>query len=251
MRNFAFVRMRAVSQRVLMQLMRDRRFLVLSIVAPLLVVYLLRVFFDSVDTPIFDPTVFIVPVGAFIVHFITYILCAIVLVRERTAHTLSRMFVNGYQQAEIIGGYLMAYSGLATVQSSLVLIELNLLFDLGYGIQTWLSLYLVIWLLAIISIALGIFLSNFARNEGQVFPFIPLVIFPSVFVSGLIVSVDNMPNWAQALSRVTPLYYANQTIQALIEPGGTLGNGLEHLIVLPIYGLIVLVLATLTLREME
>lgn len=245
-------RARAVAFRVGTQLIHDRRFLVLSIMAPLLVVYLLKVFFESTTaTPLFNPTVFVVPVGAFIVHFITYILCAIVLVRERTAQTLSRMFVNGYQQPEIIGGYVMAYTTLATVQSLLVLTELQLLFDLGYDIGTWFLIYVVIWLLAIISIALGIFLSNFARNEGQVFPFIPLVIFPSVFVSGLIVPVGNMPDWAQVLSRITPLYYANQTIQELIKPNGSLGDGLETFLLLPVYAIVVLTLATLTLRELD
>lgn len=244
-------RTRAVAFRVGTQLIHDRRFLILSIAAPLVVVYLLKVFFDSATSTIFNPTVFVVPVGAFIVHFITYILCAIVLVRERTAQTLSRMFVNGYQQSEIIGGYVIAYTILATIQSFLVLTELQLLFDLGYNLGTWFSIYLVIWLLAIISIALGIFLSNFARNEGQVFPFIPLVIFPSVFVSGLIVPVSKMPGWAQALSRVTPLYYANQTIQEIIKPDGSIGSSFSTFLLLPLYALIVLILATLTLREMD
>ena len=244
-------RARAVAFRVGTQLIHDRRFLVLSIVAPLVVVYLLKVFFESATTPLFNPAVFVVPVGAFIVHFITYILCAIVLVRERTAQTLSRMFVNGYQQPEIIGGYVMAYTTLATMQSLLVLTELQLLFDLGYDIGTWFLIYVVIWLLAIISIALGIFLSNFARNEGQVFPFIPLVIFPSVFVSGLIVPVSNMPDWAQVLSRITPLYYANQTIQELIKPNGSLGDSLNTFLLLPVYAIVVLTLATLTLRELD
>src|SRR5579859_4792015 len=51
----------------------------------------------------FEPTQIAVPLGAFIVHLITYLLCALVLVRERTAQTLGRMFVSGYRQFEIIG----------------------------------------------------------------------------------------------------------------------------------------------------
>lgn len=241
----------AIMRRVLAQLIRDRRFLVLSVLAPFTVIYLLKVFFESAETPFFDPTSFVAPVGAFLVHFITYVLCAIVLVRERTAHTLTRMFVNGYRQHEIIVGYVLAYTTLATVQSLIVLTELNLLFDLGYSFGTLLSLYVVIWLLAIISIALGILVSNFARNEGQVFPFIPMIIVPNVFVSGIIVPVDRMPEWAQVLGWFTPLYYANEVIQEIILPNQSLLDSLDRLVVLPIYGLAVLVLATLTLREMD
>lgn len=187
----------AIASRALRQLVHDRRFMALSLVAPLAIVYFFKLFFDGLASPMFQPTRYTVPIGAFIVHFITYLLCAIVLVRERTAQTLARMFVNGYRQSEIIGGYLAAYTLLATLQSFLVLGALSLLFELRYSARTYLSLYLVIWLLAVISIALGIFVSNFARNEGQVVPFIPLIIFPSVFLSGLIINVDRLPGWAQ------------------------------------------------------
>jgi ABC-2 type transport system permease protein len=239
----------AVAGRVLRQLVHDRRFLALALVAPLLIIYLLKVFFDSFASPFFQTSRYIVPIGAFIVHFFTYVLCAIVLVRERMAETLARMFVNGYTQANIIGGYVLAYSGLATIQSLLVLSEMSWLFDLSYGWETLLSLYLIIWLLATFSIALGMLVSNFARTEGQVFPTIPLIIMPSVFVSGIIIAVDSLPLWAQWLSYGTPLRYANDVIQNLIQTGGSLADDWTALAALPLFGLAVLALATLTLRE--
>src|SRR5687767_14210332 len=104
------------------------------------------------------------------------------------------------------------------------------------------------WLLSVISMALGIFVSNFARNEGQVFPFIPLVILPSVFLSGLIVSVEKLPEWAQWLGHVTPVFYANNAIKQVISAEG---GGWGDLAILPLYGVVVLVLATLTLREQD
>lgn len=242
----------AVAQRVLRQLAHDRRFLGLSLVAPVLIIYMLKLFFDSAESsPFFQPTQFIVPVGAFIVHFITYILCAIVLVRERTAETLARMFINGYGRFEVIGGYVLAYTALATVQSLLVLGELNLLFELDYGLETLFSMYLVIWLLAVISIALGIFISNFARSEGQVFPFIPLVTIPAIFFSGVVVPIERLPEWASRLGFLSPLYYANQVLQHLIKPGGALADDPANLIGLPLYGLVILALATLTLQETD
>jgi ABC-2 type transport system permease protein len=241
----------AVARRVLRQLSHDRRFLGLSLVAPLVILYVSRAALDSFNTGFFDITRFVVPIGAFVVHFVTYILCAIVLVRERTAHTLARMFVNGYRQADIIGGYVLAYTCLATLQSLLVLIALNLLFHLAYPVSILLSIYLVIWLLAVISICLGIFVSNFARTEGQVFPFIPLVTVPGIFLSGLVIPVESLPRWAQWLSHLTPLYYANHIIQRLILPNAALVDNWARLAALAIYGLAVLSLATGTLRESD
>ncbi len=243
-------RTRAVATRVLKQLAHDPRFLVLSIAAPLLVIYISKAALDSFNVPFVDISQFVVPIGAFIVHFATYILCALVLVRERAAQTLARMFVNGYRQAEIIGGYVLAYTCLATLQSILVLGELSLLFHLNYPAAVLLSVYVVIWLLAVISICLGIFVSNFARNEGQVLPFIPLVTVPGIFLSDVIFPVSMFPKWTQWLSHATPLFYANQIIQRLIHDG-TLAENWTRFAALVLYGAIVLVLAMRTLRESD
>ncbi len=241
----------AIAARVLRQLVRDRRFLTLTIFAPLVVIYIIKAAIDTFDVPFVNISAFVVPIGAFVVHFDTYILCAIVLVRERTAQTLARMFVNGYNRAAIIGGYVIAYTCLGTLQTLLVLTELWLLFHLSYPVATLLSLYLVIWLLAVISICLGIFVSNFARSEGQVLPFIPAVTVPGIFLSDVIFSVDKFPRWMQALSHATPLFYANKIIQNLIRESGTLAGNWERVGLLLAYGLAVLVLATETLRELD
>jgi ABC-2 type transport system permease protein len=107
------------------------------------------------------------------------------------------------------------------------------------------------WLLAMISILLGIFISTSPQNEGQVFPFIPLVTLPTVFFSGVILPVERLPEWTTRLSVLTPLSFANRVIQNLIQPGGTLADDWGSLLALPLYGLIVLSLATLTLRERD
>jgi ABC-2 type transport system permease protein len=240
----------AVAQRVLHQLARDPRFLALSLTGPLLILYISKAALDTFDVPFLNISQFVVPIGAFVVHFATYILCAIVLVRERTAETLARMFVNGYRQKEIIGGYVIAYTCVATLQSVLVLGELSWLYHLNYSGRTLFSIYVVIWLLAIISICLGIFVSNFARNEGQVLPFIPMVTIPGIFLSDLIFSVDRFPIWARWLSRGTPLFHANKVIQALTH-GGTLADSWRQVGTLILYGGIVLLLATRTLRESD
>jgi ABC-2 type transport system permease protein len=110
-------------------------------------------------------------------------------------------------------------------------------------------LFVVVWLLAIASVMLGIFVSTFARHEGQVFPFVPLIILPSVFLSGLLVDVDELPTWADWLGHVFPLFWANDVIQDLIESGWTFEDVQGSLTVLAGYSVALLVLASRTLRE--
>jgi len=248
---YALNRTLVITSRVLRQLSHDRRFLALSLVGPIVIVFFLKLFFDSLEGPGLVVSRYIVPVGAFIVHFLTYILCSLALVRERTSQTLARMFVNGFRRTEIILGYLLAYTLLATLQSLIVLVELAFFFNLNYSFGTQASIYLIIWLLAVISIALGIFLSNFARNEGQMLPTIPLIILPSVFLSGMLIAVDKLPEWVQWISRLTPLFYANNVIQKLIKPTGNIGDDWGSFIGLLVYGLIIMLLASLTLQERE
>jgi len=106
-------------------------------------------------------------------------------------------------------------------------------------------------LLAIASVMLGIFISTFARNAAQVFPFIPLVIVPSVFLSGLLVNVALLPGWAQGVGHLFPLFYANSIIQQIIVPGGSLKAVWGNLVVLLGYSAVLLLLASRTLRETE
>jgi ABC-2 type transport system permease protein len=236
-----------VAGRVVRQLLRNPRFLVLSVAAPLVIVYLLKIFFDTLPET-FDVARYAVPVAAFLVHFLAFLLCAISLVQERTMGTMERMFVNGFRRTEIIAGYVLGFLGLATFQAVAGLAEAIWLFELDYDEET---LFVVVWLLAIASVMLGIFISTFARHEGQVFPFVPLIILPSVFLSGLLVDVEELPTWADWLGHAFPLFWANDVIQDVIESGWTFEDVQGSLAVLVAYSVALLLLASLTLREVE
>lgn len=239
-----------VARRVVRQLLRNHRFLALSIMAPLVIVYFLKLFFDTMPE-MFDTARYAVPVAAFLVHFLAFLLCAIALVQERTAGTMERMFINGFRRTEIIGGYVLGYLGLATFQAVAALTEVVWLFELDYEWETLLTLFGVVWLLAIASVMLGIFVSTFARHEGQVFPFVPLIILPSVFLSGLLMDVEDLPAWAEWLGHALPLFYANNVIQEVIQSNGSLEEVWGNLVILAGYGVALLLMASRTLREVE
>lgn len=239
-----------VARRVVRQLLRNHRFLALSIIAPLVIVYFLKLFFDTMPE-MFDTARYAVPIAAFLVHFLAFLLCAIALVQERTVGTMERMFINGFRRTEIIGGYVLGYLGLATFQAVAALTEVIWLFELDYEIETLLTLFGVVWLLAIASVMLGIFASTFARHEGQVFPFIPLIILPSVFLSGLLMDIEDLPTWAEWLGHALPLFYANNVIQEMIQDNSSLDEVWGNLVILAGYGVALLFMASRTLREVE
>jgi ABC-2 type transport system permease protein len=237
-----------LAKRVIKQLYHNKRFLALSIMAPFLIIYFLKTNFDTFGAH-FPVERYIMPAAVFIVHFLSFILCSILVVQERNNGTLARLFVSGFKKIEIIAGFMLGYLGLATIQSAIVLGEVFYLFDLSYTAETVLSLLLVFWLLAIVSVMLGIFISTFARNEAQVFPFIPLIIMPSVFFSGFLTDASLLPTWAQWLGHAMPLYYANQIVLELIKDDGALINKLNDLYILILYGVGLVIAGSFTLNK--
>ena len=237
-----------IGRRVFQQLFHDRRFFAVSILGPLLIIYFLKIFMDTLS-PSVPVGRYIMPFAAFIVFFLSFLLCAIVLVQERVAGTMERVFIAGYRRAELISGYVIGYFGLITLQAVVVTIEVLLLFDLGYDAKTVGLLLVVNWQLAIVSVMLGIFVSTFTQHERHIFPFIPLIILPAFFLSGMLVAVDQLPNWAQILSWISPVRYANDAIQEIIVPDGDTGAMLMNMVILLVYALILLVVASRTLHD--
>lgn len=239
-----------VAQRVLQQLRHDRRFLVVVIVAPLLIAYFLKLFFDTLP-PVVPREAFVIPFAAFIVYFLTFLLSALLLVQERTKGTLSRMLINGMHKTDIILGYVLGYLGLALVQASLVLAEILWLFELDYDAIVILALGGTLFTLAIVSVLLGIFVSTFARREAHVFPFIPLLILPPAFLSGLLADPALLPRWAELLGKIFPIRYGIESVTAAIAPTLDAGAVWTNLGYLGLFIVGLTLVASQTFRETE
>lgn len=212
------MRILIVAQRVIQQLKHDRRFSVLVIMAPLLIGYFLKLFFDTLPASV-SREAFVVPFTAFIVYFLTFVLSTLLLVGERTKGTLNRQLINGVRRVDIILGYVLGYLGLAAIQAVFVLTEVLWLFKLGYSWQVITALGGTLFTLAIVSVLLGIFISTFAQREAQVIPFIPMIILPPAFLSGLLANPSLLPRWAELLGKIFPIRYGIEAVNAAVAPG--------------------------------
>lgn len=239
-----------VAKRVLKQILKDKRYLLISLVVPVLIIIALKLFFDSMEDD-FPKERYIMPISSFIAHFLGFILCAIVLVQERKGGTLERMFISGYRKVQIILGYIFGYMFIGTIQTVIILTLSINIFDLDYSAGTIFFLFLLIWFLVIASVMLGILVSTFARTEGQVIPFIPLIIIPSIFLSGMLIDRDKLPVAAEVLGYIFPMSYANQVIQELITVDWEFRDIWVYYLILLVYVLVLLFLASRTLKESD
>ncbi|MCL4472341.1 MAG: ABC transporter permease [Actinobacteria bacterium] len=242
-----------IAARINRQFLRDRRFLGLSLVVPMLLMLLIKYVFDSLpglarlNVHISDYSILL---AAYLVHFLAYILSAIVLVRDRVEGTLARMFVYGFRRREIVLGYVAGYSTIASVQTAMVLILTKYLFDINLASDLG-AIVLTVLALAVVSVGLGVFISNFARNEGQVFPFIPMVVLPSALLSGMAIPIGDLPVFLQWCSYLVPLRYAIEVLRGVVLEGRSFFYELVPFLVLVGIGVALLASASLTLKERE
>jgi ABC-2 type transport system permease protein len=72
---------------------------------------------------------------------------------------------------------------------------------------------------AVLGMALGLFLSAFARTEFQAVQFMPAFVLPQILLCGLIVPREQMAGWLEAISAVLPFTYAYDALsRAATEP---------------------------------
>jgi ABC-2 type transport system permease protein len=242
-----------IAIRINRQFLRDRRFLALSLIVPFVLMLLMKYIFDSLPglarlgVNISD---YAILTAAYLVHFLAYVLSTIVLVQDRTTGTLDRMFICGYRRRDIIGGYVGGYSTIAGVQTVEVLLLTRFLFDVEL-LPDLAAVLATMLLLAVVSVGLGVFVSNFARNEGQVFPFIPLVAVPSALLSGIAIPINDLPTLLQWWSYLIPLRYAANVLRVVVIQGASFASALGSFLALAGFGVVLLSLASVTLRERE
>ena len=103
--------------------------------------------------------------------------------------------------------------------------------------------------MAIVAVNLGVFISTFAKNEFQVIQFIPLLLAPQIFLSGVIQPVQNLPNLLQNISKVLPLTYGVEGLRLIMIDGSNLSGVSSQIFALVIFANIFVILATLTIKR--
>ena len=214
----------AIALRILRQISRDRRSLALIIVAPIVVMALVGFSFGDQQRMLDRIAPGLIAV---FVLFFTFVLTGVSFLRERAQGTLERLMTTPVGRADILVGYTTGFFVLAMVQSVIVVTFTLLVLQVNYQGSIW-QIWTVLVPLVVVGVSLGVFISTFARNEFQVVQFIPLLLAPQIFLSGVIAEVDKMPAVLEVLAYLLPLTYAVDGLQDIMLRGDTLGSlGLE------------------------
>ena len=155
----------------------------------------------------------------FFTFFFVFILSGVSFVRERLSGTLERLLSTPIKRWEIVVGYIIGFGIFAFIQSIIIVSFSVYILDLYVAGSIWLTL-LITCMLSLTALTLGTFLSAYAYNEFQMIQFIPLVIVPQIFFSGLF-PIESMNKWLQMLGKLFPLTYgADAMRQVMIRNQG-------------------------------
>ena len=235
----------AIAVRIVSQIARDHRSVALIIVAPIIVMSLVG--FSFADQR--DILNRIAPglIGVFALFFV-FLLTGVSFLRERSQGTLERLLTTPVGRADILAGYLLGFLLFAGIQSLVILLYTIFALRIEYEGSLW-QIFVLLFVVTIVAVNLGIFISTFARNEFQVVQFIPIILLPQIFLSGAVLPSEQLPGYFQAIGHVLPLTYAVDGLKALMLEGETLGGIAQELAVLGGFAIGILVLAAITVRR--
>ena len=199
----------------------------------------------SDTTSTFD---FLAPVLlGFIVFFFTFILSGIAFLRERTSGTLERAFAAPIGRADLVVGYMLGFGLLAILQTSLVQFFMVVVYH-APNAAGFVPALAVSVSLALVALAMGLFLSAFANSEFQMLQFIPIVIIPQILFAGIF-NLRSGPGWIRGLSFLFPLTYGGRALRDLMIRGRDFASVLPDLAVLWGFGAVFIALAVVGLGK--
>ncbi len=192
---------------------------------------------------------FMVPaVLVFLVTLIGMFLSALNLVREKELGTIEQINVTPIKKYQFIAGKLIPFWVIALFELAFGLTVGKLIFDipmvgsipLVFGVAA-------VYLLVVLGI--GLFISTLVDTQQQAMfiAFFFMLIF--ILMSGVFTSAECMPEWAQQLNHINPIFYFIRVIRMILLKGSGFKDIVNEFVALSVYACFVLSLAIWRYRK--
>jgi len=199
--------------------------------------------------PDFESNYFMIPgVIGMILSFITTLLTASTIVRERERGTIEQLIVTPIRSWELVLGKILPYVVLAFVQTFEILLVGHYWFEVP--VRGSLSLIVVTsGLFLLSSLGIGLFASTFANTQQEAMITVMMFNLPSIFLSGFFFPVEAMPQFLQVVSYAIPLRYYLVVIRTLMLKGVGAAAIQGEIVALAIFGIVIMGAAALRFRK--
>lgn len=183
----------------------------------------------------------------FFVFFFVFIIAGVSFIRERTTGTLERLLSTPVRKWEIVMGYVFGFGIFTIIQSTIIAWYAIYVLDM-LMVGSFVYVLLITLLLALTALTLGILISTFANNELQMIQFIPIIVIPQIFFSGLF-NLETISDWLSWIGPYTPLYYAADALREVMVRGHGWDEIYFDLVIMFCFSLLFMILNSLALRK--
>ncbi|MDQ0481704.1 ABC transporter permease [Guptibacillus hwajinpoensis] len=183
----------------------------------------------------------------FFIFFFVFLIAGVSFLRERTQGTLLRLLASPIKRWELVFGYVIGFGLFTMIQSAIIALYSIYVIDLKME-GSFFYVLLITLMLALSALTLGILLSSFAKNELQMIQFIPLVVVPQLFFSGLF-NLDTISDYLSWIGPLTPLYYGADALRDVMIRGQGISDIWVDVVVLIGFSLLFIILNVIALKK--
>lgn len=183
-----------------------------------------------------------------IMAFVGTIVTSLGLVRERQAGTLEQLAVMPLRASDVIGGKIVPYFVLASIDLLIVITVGVALFGVPFnGSQAVFALGAILFVLVVLG--LGVLISTISQNQGQAIQTAIMFLLPQVLLSGMIFPLASMPWGVRWIGYILPLTYFVEIARGVMLRGELLTSLWPEFVVLTAMAVVVLGAAILRLSR--
>ncbi|MFQ5408368.1 MAG: ABC transporter permease [Anaerolineales bacterium] len=183
-----------------------------------------------------------------ILQFLTTMLTATAIVRERERGTIEQLIVTPIRSWELVVGKILPYVIIAFFDTLEILVVGTLWF--GIPIRGNLGLFLGLsGLFLLSSLGIGLFISTTAKTQQEAMLLSWFTLLPTIFISGFFFPLAAMPRVLQWFSYVVPLRYYLIIARSVLLKGVGPAAVLEETVALAIFGAAIMAAAALRFRK--
>jgi ABC-2 type transport system permease protein len=176
------------------------------------------------------------------------ILTAMAIVREKEHGTMEQLIVTPIRPFELIIGKTIPFIGLGYVNVAIVILVGTFWFQVAIAGNLFLLLALT-GPFIVTCLGMGLVVSAISNTQQQASLAGQFVLLPSLFFSGFMFPIASMPPVVQKLTYVIPLRYYIGITRGIFLKGAGWAELRDEALLLSIYGILILGLATLFFRK--
>jgi ABC-2 type transport system permease protein len=157
---------------------------------------------------------------AIVLNIMMMLLVALSVVRERERGTLEQLTMTPVAPLGLMLGKMIPYGVLGFIELCGILLIMCIVFQVPIHGSTFVLLAMSVPFLLTV-LGLGLVVSTKARTQAEAFQLAMGTVLPSVFLSGYIFLIENMPLPFQIISRIIPATYYIRILRGIILRGAS------------------------------